>query len=62
MIWRKDREKKKDGHWNKMYDKLKKFHLENDHFVVPVKNKVLRLWVQNLRVWNKTITDEQRKN
>ncbi|HEY9005491.1 helicase associated domain-containing protein [Ohtaekwangia sp.] len=61
MVWRKDRKKKRDAQWNVMYNKLKKFYLDNGHFVVPIKNQELRGWLDNLKVWNKTLTDAQKQ-
>jgi len=61
MIWKKERKKIRSVHWDKMYEKLKKFYLKNGHCIVPVKDKELREWVQNLRTWNKKLTPKQRE-
>ena len=61
MVWKKERKKTRELHWNEMYQKLKKFYQQNDHLIVPIKNKELYNWVKNLREWGKTLTKEQRK-
>jgi len=61
MIWEKERKKSRSAHWDKMYQELKKFYIKNGHCVVPVKNRELRGWIQNLKAWNKSLAPEQRK-
>jgi hypothetical protein len=61
MVWKDARKERKNIHWNKMYDTLKKFYQENEHCIVPTKDRKLRLWIQSLRGWNKSLTAEQHK-
>jgi hypothetical protein len=61
MVWKKERNKKREIQWSSMFLKLKKFYIENGHQIIPLKNRALFNWVKNVRAWNKELTDDQRR-